>query len=98
MSKMGILRQPSYRDAANFTVLIDLPHSQPYHFSAMIGQSNRQTLPQPASECFQCFMLPQSANIASVCRKSMLIGYKLGYKSAAKTQSQAFNIGGNFGG
>src|SRR5260370_12403357 len=26
-------------DAANFTVFIDLPHSQPYHFSAMIGQT-----------------------------------------------------------
>jgi hypothetical protein len=33
----------------------------------VIGQSNRQTLPQRASVYFQCFMLPQSANVASIC-------------------------------
>jgi hypothetical protein len=45
----------------------------------MIGQSNRQTFPQRASVYFQRFMLPQSANVASLCRKFEAIGYNLGY-------------------
>jgi len=53
----------------------------------MIGQSNRQTLPQRAGVRFQCFMLPHCANVASLCRKAEPIGYNLGlgYKSAARS-------------
>jgi hypothetical protein len=53
----------------------------------MIGQSNRQTLPQSASMCFQRFMLPQCANLASLCRRIEPVGYNLGYKSAGRALS-----------
>src|ERR1700724_1439632 len=58
----------------------------------MIGQSNRQTLPQRASVYFQCFMLPQSANVASLCQKFERVGYNLGYKSAAKGESRSIAL------
>lgn len=45
----------------------------------MIGQSNRQTFPQRASLYFQRFMLPQSANVASLCGNFESLGYSLGY-------------------
>lgn len=48
----------------------------------MIGQSNRQTSPQRASVCFQCFMLPQCANVASLCRNFEPVGYNFGYKGS----------------
>jgi hypothetical protein len=45
----------------------------------MIGKSNRQTSPQRASVHFQCFMLPRSANVASLCRNFEPLGYSLRY-------------------
>jgi hypothetical protein len=51
-------------------------------FLRMIGQSNRQTLPQRAGVCFQSFMLPQCANVPYCAEKLN----RLGYKSAEGTQ------------
>jgi hypothetical protein len=55
-------------------------------FLRMIGQSNRQTLPQRAGVCFQSFMLPQCANVPYCAEKLN----RLGYKSAEGTQRRLF--------
>jgi hypothetical protein len=59
----------------------------------VIGLSNRQTVSQSASERFHTLSVPQSANVASLCRNFGPVGYNFGYKSGGKLAERRVGSG-----
>jgi hypothetical protein len=78
-------------DAAKSAAFIDL-----------IGQSKRQTVSQSATVYFQCFVLPQSANVSSFCQNFEALGYNFGYSRGGletakeeRRRQSAHDLGGD---
>jgi hypothetical protein len=89
-------------DAAKSAAFIDLLVSQTYDSAPMIGQSNRQTVSQSATVYFQCFVPPQSANVASFCQNFEALGYNFGYSRGGletakeeRRRQSAHDLGGD---